>query len=454
MKLTNLTGKRVAVIGAARSGIAVSRLLVAHGASVLLSEKRSMLASEVAILRELGVNVETGGHTQRTLASDFIVVSPGVPTDTALVRQALHQNIPVYSELEVASWFCKAKVVAITGTNGKSTTCTLLHTILNKAGHETSLAGNIGDPLSNHVTTASENGVIVLEVSSFQLDHIESFRPAVSVLLNITPDHLDRYGGSFENYAQAKFRLLENQREGDTVVYNHDDALVRRQARHAARAHTLRTVGFSFYATLTNGVFIENDTVVQREDGRATSILDMRDPAYGGRGRVRNCLAAIAAARALEIDSEVVRESLQRFQGLAHRMEFVRDLDGVRYINDSKATNVNALWYALETMDRKVVLLAGGRDKGNDYSKVVPLVEDKVDAVVGFGEGGAALAKELGRYARDVRVVSTLEDAMEAAKPLARPGTVVLLSPACSSLDQFEDYTHRGNAFKSIVKTL
>ena len=453
MNSTNISGMKVAVLGAARSGIAASRLLVAHGATVLLSEKRPMSAAEVAQLRSIGLDVETGAHTERILESDFIVVSPGVPSDTPAVQQARRQNIPVYSELEVASWFCKARIVAISGTNGKTTTCTLLHAMLDRAGMDPVLAGNIGDPLSNHVTSTNEDGTVVLEVSSFQLDHIHSFRPSVSVLLNITPDHLDRYDGSFERYARAKFRLLENQRAGDTIVYNHDDAVVRQQAERTAEAQTLRTIGFSYYATLTDGVSIENGCVVQRVDGQPTSILDAQDPTTEQISRVPNCLAAIAAARALEIDNEVVRNSLMCFEGLAHRMEIVRDVDGVRYINDSKATNVNALWYALESINTPVVLIAGGRDKGNDYSQIASLVEEKVDAVVSFGEGGATLAQKLGSHTSSAHVVPTLEEAMAVARPLAQPGTIVLLSPACSSLDQFESYAHRGDAFKKIVST-
>ncbi len=453
MKLPNLSGQRVAVLGAARSGIAASRLLVAHGASVLLSEHLPLSATETVHLQSLGLDVETGGHTQRVLETDFIVVSPGVPSHTPVVLQARRQNIPVYSELEVASWFCKARIVAITGTNGKTTTCTLLHAMLNRTGKKAVLAGNIGDPLSNHVTSTKPDGTVVLEVSSFQLDHIYSFRPSVSVLLNITPDHLDRYNGSFEKYAHAKFRLLENQGKGDTVVYNHDDAVVRKQAEHAAKTQALRAIGFSYYATLTNGVSIEKAGVVERVNGRPTNILHAHDSAIGGLGKVHTSLAAIATARALEINNEVIRNSLLAFEGLAHRMEIVRDVDGVRYINDSKATNVNALWYALESINNPIVLIAGGRDKGNDYSAISALVEQKVDAVVSYGEEGAALARELGKHTRHAHVVPTLEDAMKVARPLARPGTAVLLSPACSSLDQFESYAHRGNAFKRIVST-
>ncbi len=452
MKPENVQGKRVTVLGAARSGIAACRLLAEAGATVLLSEARNVQSVELDALQTAGVRLETGGHSARALEADFLVISPGVATSAAVVQQALQAGLPVYSELEVASWFCKGRIVAITGTNGKTTTSTLVHAMLCRAGRSTVLAGNIGIPFSDHAARVSADSTVVLEVSSFQLDHIDTFRPTVSVLLNISPDHLDRYGNDFSRYTRAKFRLLENQRDNDVLVYNYDDTLVREHVGEVSRARSLAALAFSYNDTLCEGASLREGAIIVRLRGREEMVVRTHELLPGGRGSVRNSLAATAAARALEISNEVVRKSLIQFEGLPHRLEFVRDVGGVRYVNDSKATNVNALWYALETLAAPVVLLAGGRDKGNDYSAIRALVRRKVHAVIGFGESADTVRRELGAVTPCAATAATLEEATQLARRLAEPGNVVLLSPACSSFDLFESYVQRGDAFKRIVK--
>lgn len=451
MQPEDLQGKNVTVLGAARSGRAASRLLAGAGARVLLSDVRDISANETASLKSAAIRLETGGHSENALDADLMVISPGVPTSVPVVQRALARGIPVYSELEVASWFCMARIVAITGTNGKTTTCTLVHSILRRGGINSVLAGNIGTPFSDEVAHLGADNTAVLEVSSFQLDHIDSFRPTVSVLLNISPDHLDRYRGSVEDYARAKFRLLENQREEDVIVYNYDDTRIRKHVDSIVRARSLHAVAFSCSATLADGVSLQDGAITVSAFGETDVLVRIDDLGPGGRENARNAMAAAAAARALEIENAVIRESLLRFEGLAHRLEFVRTVDGVRYINDSKSTNVNALWYALETMRGPVVLLAGGRDKGNDYSPLYGLVKQKVRAVVAFGESAGAVCRDLGPFAPRVARAATLEEATELARRLAVPGGVVLLSPACSSFDLFDSYVHRGEAFKRIV---
>lgn len=451
MQPEDLQGKKVTVLGAARSGRAASRLLAGAGAKVLLSDVRDMPAHEAASLESAEIHLEAGGHSDRALDADLMVISPGVPTSAPVVQRALQRGIPVYSELEAASWFCKARIVAITGTNGKTTTCTLVHSILRSGGLRTVLAGNIGTPFSDEVANLSADSTVILEVSSFQLDHIDSFRPTVSVLLNISPDHLDRYQGSLGDYARAKFRLVENQQEDDVIVYNYDDTRIRKHIDSIVAARSLHAVAFSCGASLSDGISLRDGAITVSARGETEVLVRIGDLGPGGRSNARNAMAAAAAARALEIDNAAIRNSLLQFEGLPHRLEFVRSVDGVRYINDSKATNVNALWYALETMRSPVVLLAGGRDKGNDYSSLHGLVRRKVRAVVAFGESAGVVCRDLGAFAPRVARAATLEEATQVARRLAEPGSVVLLSPACASFDLFDSYEHRGETFKRVV---
>ena len=454
MNPTDIKDKAVTVVGGARSGLAVVRLLAGRGARVFLTEQKAATNGMEAALHAIGAAYEFDGHTPRALDADFIVVSPGVPSRTNLIQQAQRTGVPIYAEIEAAFWFCQAPIVAITGTNGKTTTTSLTGHIFRMAGRDPIVAGNIGYPISDYVEDAGPDDVIVMEVSSFQLDHVDTFRPRVSVLLNVTPDHLDRYDYKFSSYAESKFRIFENQAAGDVLVYNHDDELVRERVRRVARKRAFRPLGFSLNTELDAGAFVRAGEIVLRLHDDEELLMSTDTVALRGRHNLYDSLAAAVAARVMEVRSDVVRESLASFEGVPHRLELVRTLDGVRYVNDSKATNVNAVWYALESFCEPIVLIAGGRDKGNNYAALKPLVREKARAVIALGESASTVLRELGTLAPEQVLASSMEEATRAARRLARTGDVVLLSPACSSFDMFENYEDRGDTFRRLVKSL
>ncbi|MCS3755716.1 UDP-N-acetylmuramoyl-L-alanine--D-glutamate ligase [Salinibacter ruber] len=450
---------RATVVGGARSGRAAARLLAKVGGEVFLTEQDAPSDGAVAALDEAGVEYEFGGHTAEALDADVLVLSPGVPTQSNIVQQALRAGLDVYSEIEAASWFCDAPIVAITGTNGKTTTTSLTGHVFRTAfadtpGREAIVAGNIGYPFSDYVLETEPTDVVVLEVSSFQLDHVETFRPRVSVLLNITPDHLGRYDHDFEAYAQAKHNIFRNQGEGDVVVYNRDDDDVRDAVEEAAAEQGVRPMAITREGVPAAGAGFRDGRIVLRTDDEDDSLMPQDELALRGRHNMYNSLAAAVSARVMEVENDVIRESLSGFEGVPHRLEEVRTVDDVLYVNDSKATNVNAVWYALESFDRPIVLIAGGRDKGNDYTDLKPLVRDQVRAVVALGESAENVERELGGEAPDHSRAETMEDALTQAQRAAQPGDVVLLSPACSSFDMYENYEERGDTFRRLVETL
>ncbi len=472
---TGVSGARVTVVGAARSGLAAARLLARHGATVFLTDSGAVPAGAAEALATAGVPFEAGGHTRRALDADWLVVSPGVPTAAPIVQSALRQRLPVYSEIEVASWFCAGPIVAITGSNGKTTTTSLVGHLFATAGRPHVVAGNIGYAFADYADTVDADAAAILEVSSFQLDHVAAFRPRVSVLLNVTPDHLDRYDHSLEQYAASKVRVFENAGAGDWLVYNHDDAFVRAAAEAHLAAHPgVVAAPFSIEAELPQGAFVRLDAdgaehiVLALPDPSPTSppnviLMPTADLALPGRHNLYDSLAAAIVARAMEIRSDIVRESLTSFEGVPHRLEKVRTLNGVAYVNDSKATNVNAVWYALESFagprpggggGGRVVLIAGGKDKGNDYGPLQPLVEAKVGGVVAIGESAETVERELGPHAPAVARASSMEEAIQFARLMAEPGDTVLLSPACASFDMFDNYEDRGDTFKRLVNAL
>jgi UDP-N-acetylmuramoylalanine--D-glutamate ligase len=455
--------KAATVVGGARSGLAVARLLASAGADVFLTEQGPPTEGLVDALDAAGVDYEFEGHTPAALEADFLVLSPGVPTQMNLVQQARRGGLPVYSEIEAASWFCQAPIVAITGTNGKTTTTSLAGHVFRTAERGPIVAGNIGYPFSDYVLDTTPDDLVVLEVSSFQLDHVDTFRPQVGVLLNITPDHLDRYRYSLNAYAQSKFRIFENQRAGDVLVYNRDDALVRdyvdetlrrRAPETTPEAWALSLADGGLPDTVPHGAFVRDAMIHTRHDHNDEPLMPVDKIALRGRHNLYNSLAAAVAARVMEVKDDTIRESLSSFEGVPHRLETVRSLDDVLYVNDSKATNVNAVWYALESFDRPVVLIAGGRDKGNDYSDLRPLVREKVRGVVALGESRDTVYDALGAEAGERAKAVSMEEAIRVARQMARPGDVVLLSPACSSFDMYENYEDRGDTFRRLVRSL
>jgi len=459
----SVSGARVSVIGAGKSGVAAAILLAGRGASVLLSELGSLGEDEIERLRQCGVGVESGGHSERALDVDFSVVSPGIPPSASAVKALEERGIQLYSEIEVASWFCRARIVGITGTDGKTTTATLVHDI---AAAEGSLrgnrawgVGNIGVPFSAMVGEMEEGDTAVVELSSYQLERCVSFRPDVSVLTNITPDHLGRYDGSMERYAAAKFRICMNQKEGDTLIYNADDSLL--EEHFGGGAFPFRRVPFSLEeppsaGVMHNGVFLRDGEIVVARDGgerRVARTDGFLKNSFRGRHNIYNALAAVAVSEALGIGDGVVRDGLGAFQGVRHRQQFVRRLGGADWINDSKATNVNAMRQALEAVEGKIVLIAGGRDKGNDYRPVLPLVAEKVELLLSIGESRALLAEAFKGVAR-IQEAASLEGAVSLARAAAGEGWTVLFSPGCASFDMFRNFEERGDYFMQCVNSL
>jgi UDP-N-acetylmuramoylalanine--D-glutamate ligase len=447
-------GRKVTVVGAARSGIGAARLLNANGASVFVTDlsPAGKLTTNLMELKKSGIPFEAGEHTARAYDADLMVISPGVPSDSEIIREAGAKGIRIVSEIEMASWFCAAKIAAVTGTNGKTTTVTLLGKLLDDAGVPSAVAGNIGTAFSGVAAGAGRGSVMVLEVSSFQLDHIESFRPAVSVVLNITSDHLNRYGGSFERYAKSKCRVFGNQGIGDTIVYNADDPETRTRVERLAPAGT-RLLPFGLQEPAGDGAFSRGGTLVVRTGGAETDVIEAAGIGIPGVHNLYNAMAATLAAFALGVKPETARKTLEEFRGVEHRLEFVRDLKGVKYVNDSKATNVDSVWYALQSYASPIVLILGGRDKGNDYSRIAPLVSASVKAIVAVGESADKVAKF---FAGSVPVAkaATMKEAVERSAAAASEGDVVLLSPACASFDWFDNYEHRGRVFKEAVWAL
>lgn len=455
MKPSDVHTKRVTVVGGARSGRAVAQLLAEVGANVFLTEQGPPTEGVKGTLADAGVAYEFEGHTARALDADFVVLSPGVPTQSNIAQQVRRAGLETYSEIEVASWFCEAPIVAITGTNGKTTTTSLTgHVFRTAADRDVVVAGNIGYPFSDYVLDTEPEDVVVLEVSSFQLDHVDTFHPRVSVILNITPDHLGRYDGDFGAYAQAKFNILRNQGVGDAVVYNRDDDLVRDVVERTADEQGVRALGISLTETPDAGAYLRDDRIFLQLTNEIEPLMQREDLALRGRHNLYNSLAAAVSARVMEVENDVIRESLAGFEGVPHRLEEVRTIDGVLYVNDSKATNVNAVWYALESFSRSVVLIAGGRDKGNDYTDLKPLVRKGVRAVVAMGESVNTVYEELGAEADHRARARSMEEALDLARDFAEPGDAVLLSPACSSFDMYENYEERGDLFRRLVKTL
>jgi UDP-N-acetylmuramoylalanine--D-glutamate ligase len=445
----DIRGKRITVFGAARSGLAVARLLMDHGALVFLSEKasRDERADAARILDEASIPSEFGGHTSRVFEADWWVVSPGIAESHPMLLKAKKRGIPVVGELEAASWFCEAPIVAVTGSNGKSSTTALVGEMFRYAGRPYLVAGNIGHPFSDAVEAAVPEAVAVLEVSSFQLETVRTFRPRVAVFLNLKPDHLDRHG-SMAHYGALKSRIFENQSSSDAVVYNGNDARVAGLVQRTKG----RKVAFGVEQAAWCGFVREGELILRLGEGEE-SLLVSTEMGIPGEHNVANGLAAALAARLMEVPKGAVCNALRRFRGLPHRMETVREFEGVLWVNDSKSTNTDSLWYALGSYERPIVLIAGGRDKDSDFTTLKDRVGQRVRAVVLMGEAAEKMAQVFDAVRPVVRV-SSLEEAVEKGRSLAKSGDVVLLSPGCASFDMFRDFEDRGDQFKSLVEKL
>jgi len=447
----NLQNKKVSVIGAVRSGVAVAMLLKSQGAKVFVSDSADAdkLQSSIPNLQSEKIDYEIGKHTDRVYECELMVLSPGVPSNAPVVLEAQKRKIKVVSEIEVGSWFCRAPIVAITGSNGKTTTTTLTGRILSDAAKKHAVAGNIGTAFSSVVLELAETDVAVLEVSSFQLDHIDKFKPKISVLLNITPDHMDRYDHSMEKYAASKARVFKNQRADDIIIYNVDDAWTNKLVAQAQ----CRKLGFSVIQKPAKGAFVENGKLITSFSGTRTEVIDIDKIFIKGTHNLYNSMAAVLVCQLLGVDAASIQSTLKSFEGVEHRLEFVRRLNDVSYYNDSKATNVDSVWFALQSFKEPIVLFLGGRDKGNDYSRLIELVSKQVKAIVAIGES-AELVEQSFKGATVIKKSSSMEEAVDFARFLAQPGDVVLLSPACASFDWFKNYEHRGKVYKELVNKL
>ncbi len=447
-----IRGKRFSILGAGKSGFAVARLLRTRRAKVFLSEKAKQSKFEDAAreLQEMGVECEFGDNTHRVLDADYVVLSPGVPIDAPIVKLARGRGIKILSEIEIAFQECEAPILAITGTNGKTTTTTLVGEIFKRDGWNTLVAGNIGIAFSEIVDRAKgDKAIVVLEVSSFQLDAIDEFRPKVSALLNITPDHLDRYK-NYEAYIQSKYRIVENQKGYDTFVYNYDDD----NCRNCAETVNFRTLGFSLREELKQGAYLSGDDIIVRIGREKEVLLNKDELGIPGSHNLMNAMAAALMTRVMGVDYDAIRDTLRSFNGVEHRIEFVRELDGVKYYNDSKATNVDSVYFALGSFKEPIVIILGGKDKGNDYSKIADLVREHVKAIVTVGKGAEKIEKVFDGMKPIYSAGMSMEEAVRLARDAAAPGDVVLLSPACASFDMFDNYEHRGKVFKAVVNAL
>jgi len=449
-----IAGKKITVIGAARSGAGVAQLLKEKGAAVFVSDSgpAEKLRAQMKVMASMDIDIETGGHSNRVYDAEMMVLSPGVPSTAPVVREARRRELRIISELELASWFCPCPIVAVTGTNGKTTTTTLIGRLLHDGQKRHVVAGNIGTAFSSVVSELDDASVAVLEVSSFQLDDIESFHPKISIILNITPDHLDRYEHSFDRYIASKCRVFENQTKEDVLIYNDDDAVTREHVERLAGSH-VRLMPFGLHHAFEEGSYVDRGRLFTRIDGQAQDVIGVEEISIKGIHNLYNSMAAALTAQLMAVSVPSIRATLRNFKGVEHRLEFVREVNRVKFVNDSKATNVDSVWYALQTFKEPIVLLLGGRDKGNEYGKLADLTSKHVKAIVAIGESSEKVYRAFLSLCPVIKAAS-MEDAVKAASTLASPGDVVLLSPACASFDWFDNYEHRGRVFKEIVNAL
>lgn len=445
-------GGELVVLGAQESGTGAALLAATRGINVFVSDAGTIKEDHRRTLLEHGIPFEEGGHSAaRVLAAREIVKSPGIPDTAAMVRSAVERGIPVISEIELAHRHTKATIVGITGSNGKTTTTLLTGHILRKAGMDVAVGGNVGTSFAR-LLAERDRDVFVLELSSFQLDGIRDFRPHVAILTNITPDHLDRYAYRMQDYVASKFRIAMNQRPTDHFIHCADDP----ETSAGLALHTVRARRWPFSTSTTqpSGAYLTGDIMHIQTDNQNPFSMSILELALQGRHNVYNSMAAGIAARVLEVRNEVIRESLSDFQNVEHRLERVATVNGVEFINDSKATNVNSAWFALESMEKPVIWIMGGTDKGNDYAGLIETARRKVKAIVCLGKDNGKIIEAFGKVVPGIIETDSAALAVRRSYDIAEPGDVVLLSPACASFDLFENYEDRGRRFKAAVRAL
>ena len=442
--------QHIVILGAAESGVGAAILAKTQGKSVFVSDAGIIAESAKKDLLTYNVPFEEGGHQSNQIwNADLIVKSPGIPQEAAIIKAIKEKGISMVSEIDYAHAFTNAKTICITGSNGKTTTTLWIYHILKKAGLKVGLAGNVGQSFAKQVAL-SDHEFYVLELSSFQLEDMQSFHANIGVITNISPDHLDRYNYQMENYVAAKFRLLDFMGTGDHIIYNADDPwIIKFLKKNASQA---QRVPFSSQNPVEMGGYLNNEQLILNI--KTTITMSIHELALKGKHNAQNALAAGIAARLLDIRESLVRESLMDFENVEHRLEFVASVNGIEFINDSKATNVNAAWYALESMTNPTVWIVGGVDKGNDYSELLPLVKEKVKAIVCLGTENQKIIEAFSGEVDTVVEASSAEEAVAHAYRLAQAKDTVLLSPACASFDLFQNYEDRGCQFKAAVRKL
>lgn len=443
--------KRMVILGGGESGVGTAILAKQKGYQVFLSDKGKIKDKYREVLEHIEVEWEELQHTEaKIFKAQVVMKSPGIPDTVPIVMKLREAGIPVISEIEFAAGFTSANIIGVTGSNGKTTTTKFIHHILKSGKLNIGMAGNVGDSFARQVAETNVDWY-VLELSSFQLDGIVHFRPHIAVLTNITPDHLDRYENNFDKYREAKFRIIKNQTEADYFIYDADDKNITDWLeRNPVKPQQLP---YSLQKKFENGAYIENENIVVKINN-TTFKMPTSDLALQGKHNTKNAMAAATVAQLLRIRKETIRESMENFQGVEHRLEKVLKINNVQYINDSKATNVNATFYALESMETETVWIVGGVDKGNVYDDLLPLVNEKVKAIICLGVDNTKILNSFGNCVDTIVETQSMSEAVKMAYRLAERGDTVLLSPACASFDLFENYEDRGRQFKEAVRNL
>ena len=435
--------KRISIIGGGVSGLGAALLAKSKNNYVFLSEKNQLNNKTKQILKSNGINYEEGHHSKTLLSSDLIIKSPGISDDSLIVKQIKDKGVPIISEIEYGFENTDSKIIAVTGTNGKTTTCLMLKHIFNQTALNVLLAGNVGNSLCRELSLKNNYDIIVLEVSSFQLENINKFQPDISVILNISDDHLDRYS-NFNEYRMSKFKITKNQKKEDYLIYNYDDKSLKDLKTKANK------IPFSLKREFEKGVFIKKNKININLKNKKMTIDQL---SLNGKHNIYNSMAAAISARVFEISDSLIRKSLQDFQNVEHRLEYVLKVNNIEFINDSKATNIHATWYALESMNSTIVWIAGGVDKGNNYDELFDLVKDKVKAIIVLGDD-KKINKSFKSAVEKIINVGSMKEAVNLSYDLSSDGDCVLLSPACASFNLFKSFEDRGSKFKEAVRQL
>ena len=447
----DIANRKITILGAVRSGIGAAKLVKKLGGIHFVSDfsPKEKLTAQIAVLEAENIAYECGMHSERAFDCELIVTSPGVPSDSMPIVEAGKRNIKVVSEIEFASWFCKGNIVAITGTNGKTTTTALCAHVLNECNIKAYAAGNIGFAFSEIALDVAESEWVALEISSFQLDFIEKFNPRFSMILNITPDHLDRYNNNFDEYIDAKLRIAENQANGSYLITNADD----KNTPLDRITCSVTKYQFSTNKKVDDGAYSESGKLYFSRSGEPEYICGADDLSIKGEHNIANSLAVLIVAKKIGIPNENIKNAFSNFPGVEHRIEFVRELNGVKYYNDSKATNVDSVWYALRTFSQPVFLILGGKDKGNDYNLIKEPAQKVVKKIYAIGSSAQKVYDFFSPFI-EVEIISTLESCVVKGSKEAKAGEIILLSPACASFDMFDNFEHRGKVFKQAVMSL